>query len=117
MDSETYNRLNREFDMSLRRSRRSYDSNNGMDLVDRPLERSRDYEIWVYPDEIYPYNNYEFNNNLDFQVNSNTGMDDNIISSQDNPETQNNNIGMEIDLLENSDKSKQTIEDRKNKEE
>lgn len=118
MDSETYNRLNRELEMSFRRPRRSYDSSNGMDLVERPLERSRDYEIWVYPDEIYPYNNYEISNNLNFNLNENNGIDnDNIMPSQDNPETQHINIGMEIDLMENSEKSKQLKEDRKNKEE
>jgi hypothetical protein len=117
MDAETYNRLEREIAMSMRR-RRSYDSNNGIDFVDRPLERSRDYEIWVYPDEIYPYNNYEINNNVDFNFNyCNDTEKEKMNTSQDNPETQNTNIGMEIDLSDYSDKSNKFEEVRKNKEE
>lgn len=50
-------------------SRNSFDSINFNSRRDRSRDRSRDYEIWVYPDELYPIFNPETmlnNSNLEF---------------------------------------------------
>eukprot|EP00340_Litonotus_pictus_P009856 CAMPEP_0170526400 /NCGR_PEP_ID=MMETSP0209-20121228/11823_1 /TAXON_ID=665100 ORGANISM="Litonotus pictus, Strain P1" /NCGR_SAMPLE_ID=MMETSP0209 /ASSEMBLY_ACC=CAM_ASM_000301 /LENGTH=381 /DNA_ID=CAMNT_0010816193 /DNA_START=1736 /DNA_END=2881 /DNA_ORIENTATION=- len=89
IDPETYNRLNRDFATSIRRARKNDDScSNLMDLCDRPLERSRDYEIWVYPDEIYPFIYDDDNNAVNNQNNNSIINDLNAIATENNSNTQ-----------------------------
>ena len=75
MNTDDVNRLSRNLSRNLRmmRKRKSNDSiQNIADLKDRPLERSRDYEIWVYPDEIHHLFNNS-NNQADLFIDNNEG--------------------------------------------
>ena len=70
-------------------SRKLYkrNSNESLNTIrERSLERSRDYDLWVYPDEIYPYLQDNNNNN------SNNNNNDNFLFMSSAKQNSSNNI-------------------------
>lgn len=70
IDDISYKRLTNDFVTSVR----NVENDNSFDagyLLNRSLERSRDYDVWVYPDELYPFTTNEEDNiiHLDEDVN------------------------------------------------
>lgn len=69
IDDVSYKRLSNDFISSVRKvdNESSFDAGY---LLNRSLERSRDYDVWVYPDELYPFlNDNEITNNNNSYLN------------------------------------------------